>query len=160
MLKPMVQVHNVDGIMVAEFWDCLRLDPMPVQELRQKYEAHLKAKGRPDVVVDLLGVGFAGSAALGNFMALHRLARQRGGGLIFCNVDPTVFEVFRVSKLESLFAFVADRPAALALAAQKPSSSPTSDTDGKKSGSSERSAPLSRPSGDGVRRSDRRGKIS
>src|SRR5205823_7345226 len=76
MLKPAVQVHNEGGILVAEFWDCYRLDPAPVQELRKKYETHLASKGRPEAVIDLLGVGFAGSAALGNFMAMHRLAKQ------------------------------------------------------------------------------------
>jgi anti-anti-sigma factor len=117
MLKPTVQVHNVDGILVAEFWDCYRLDPNPVKELRSRYETHLREQGRPVVVIDLLGVGFAGSAALGNFVALHRLARQNGGQLIFCNVDPTVFEVFRVSKLDPLFSFTADRAKALEVAA-------------------------------------------
>jgi anti-anti-sigma factor len=113
MLKPSVQIHNVDGIMVAEFWDCLRLDPTPVQDLRKHYEAHVQGRGRPEMVVDLSGVDFAGSAALGNFMALHRLVRQNGGRIVFCDVDPTVAEVFRASKLESLFDFVADRATAL-----------------------------------------------
>ena len=113
MLKPSVQIHNVDGIMVAEFWDCLRLDPAPVQDLRKHYETHVQGRGRPEMVVDLSGVDFAGSAALGNFMALHRLVRQNGGRIVFCDVSPTVAEVFRVSKLESLFDFVPDRAAAL-----------------------------------------------
>lgn len=117
MLKPSVQIHNVNGVLVAEFWDCLRLDPAPIQELRKIYEAHVAAKGRPELVIDLLGVGFAGSAALGLFVSIQRFARQHGGRLIFCNVDPTVFEVFRVSKLNPLFSFVSDRMAALALAA-------------------------------------------
>ena len=86
MLKPSVQIHNVDGVMAAEFWDCLRLDPAPVQDLRKHFEAHLRSNGKADLVVDLLGVGFAGSAALGNFVAMQRLARQRNGRLIFCNV--------------------------------------------------------------------------
>jgi hypothetical protein len=60
MLKPSVQVHNVDGLLVAEFWDCLRLDPAPVLDLRNRYEEHVKAGGRPEIVVDLEGVGFAG----------------------------------------------------------------------------------------------------
>jgi len=120
MLKPSVQIHDQDGILLAEFWDCLRLDPAPVQELRSRYEAHLRKKGRPEVVIDLSGVGFAGSAALGNFTALHRDARKNGGRLIFCNVEPTVREVFRASKLESLFDFVADRAAALSLIALGP----------------------------------------
>ncbi|HZW29729.1 MAG TPA: STAS domain-containing protein [Isosphaeraceae bacterium] len=120
MLKPSVQVHNADGILIAEFWDCLRLDPAPVQELRKDYEAHLQRQGRPELVVDLSGVGFAGSAALGNFVALHRMVRQRGGRIVFCNVEPTVAEVFRASKLESLFDFVADREAALRAISARP----------------------------------------
>jgi anti-anti-sigma factor len=113
MLKPSLETHNVDGILVAEFWDCFRLDPAPVQDLRTAYEAHLKNRGRPDVVVDLSGVGFAGSAALGNFVAIHRQVKQHGARLILCNVDPTVREVLRASKLDALFEFAGDRAGAL-----------------------------------------------
>jgi len=155
MLKPTVQVHNVNGVMVAEFWDCFRLDPAPVQELRNVYEAHIGSGNRLDLVIDLLGVGFAGSAALGNFVALHRLARQRGGRLIFCNVDPTVLEVFRVSKLESLFSFVADRDAALALVEREPSISIRDET-------ATPTIPTETPkrNGGGLLRSSRRRKLS
>jgi anti-anti-sigma factor len=103
MLKPMVEVRNEAGILVAEFWDCLRLDPNPVRDLRQHYETHLKAKGKPDLVVDMNGVVFAGSAALGGFLALQRLARQQGGRVVFCKVDENVQEVFRISKLAPMF---------------------------------------------------------
>ena len=117
MLKPTVQVHNENGILVAEFWDCLRLDPGPVQDLRAKFERARAFRGQPGAVTDLLGVGFAGSASLGNFVALHRIARPKNGRLIFCNADAQVFEVFRVLKLEPLFTFTADRASALAIAA-------------------------------------------
>jgi anti-anti-sigma factor len=118
MLKPMVEVKNEGGVLVAEFWDCLRLDPNPVRDLRQHYEAHVRSKGKPDLVVDLNGVVFAGSAALGGFLALNRLARQQGGRVVFCNVDENVHEVFRISKLTPMFVFVEDRPAALAFLAK------------------------------------------
>ncbi len=114
MLKPSVEVGLVGGILVAEFWDCLRLDPVPVQGLRKEFESHLQSGGRPDLVVDLLGVGFAGSAALGGFVAIQRLSRAKGGRMVFCNTDPTVYEVFRVSKLVNLYTFAPDRSAALA----------------------------------------------
>ncbi len=117
MLKPTVEVRNEGGVLVAEFWDCLRLDPAPVRDLRQHFEAHMRAKGRPDIVVDLNGVSFAGSASLGGFLALHRLALQQGGRVVFCNVDEDVHEVFRISKLAPMFSFVDDRAAALALLA-------------------------------------------
>lgn len=162
MLKPAVQVHDINGLMVAEFWDCFRLDPAPVQELRKRYETHTAAKGSPDLVIDLLGVGFAGSAALGHFVALHRIARPQGGRLVFCNVDPTVLEVFRVSKLEPLFTFVADRPAALALIAGQGSAAPKADGSAPSAApaGAPRPAPLRKTGGDGLLHSSRRKKLS
>jgi anti-anti-sigma factor len=120
MLKPKVEVRLEDGILVAEFWDCLRLDPAPVMDLRNKYEAHLRTRGRPELVIDLNGVSYAGSASLGHFVSLNRVARGQGGRLIFCNVDESVLEVFRISKLAPLFFFAPDKPAALQLAISGP----------------------------------------
>jgi stage II sporulation protein AA (anti-sigma F factor antagonist) len=113
MLKPSVEVKLKDGVLVAEFWDCLRLDPSAVSDLRRETESHLSRDGRPELVVDLNGVGFAGSSALGGFLAIQRLCRQKGGRVVLCNVEPTVREVFRVSKLDSFFEFATDLPEAL-----------------------------------------------
>jgi len=124
MLKPAVQAHDIGGILVVEFWDCLRLDPAPVLQVRNLYEGHLRKGGRPDLVVDLSGVGYAGSAALGNFVALHRIVRPNGGRIVFCNVDPTVAEVFRASKLESLFEFYTDRDMACRAVNERPAGEP------------------------------------
>jgi anti-anti-sigma factor len=112
MLKPSVQIREEDGVLTAEFWDCLRLDPAPVADLRKAYGEYSRRTRRAEVVVDLNGVAFAGSAALGAFLAI----RRDGARMIFCNVDSNVREVFRVSKLEPLFFFAEDKPAALALA--------------------------------------------
>jgi anti-anti-sigma factor len=157
MLKPMVEVKDEGGVLVAEFWDCLRLDPNPVRDLRQHYETHVRSKGKPDLVVDLNGVVFAGSAALGGFLALNRLARQQGGRVVFCNVDENVHEVFRISKLTPMFTFVEDRPAALAfLARSLEDHAPATDAHGP-AASSPSSSPSSPPRGDGpLRRMKRR----
>lgn len=142
MLKPSVQVSNDDGVLVAEFWDCLRLDPAPVKELRQHLEAHMKAGGRPLLVIDLLGVAFAGSASLGGFLALHRLTSPLGGRVVFCNVDETVYEVFRISKLSPMFGFASDRPAALEMIRSGPPDVPSpSPTEGTPKASPEPPAP-------------------
>lgn len=114
MLKPNVTVQLLDGILVAEFWDCLRLDPAPVADLKVRYEKHLRERGRADLVVDLNGVDFAGSSALGGFVSIQRLGRQHAGRVVVCNVAAQVREVFRVTKLDSLFAFADDVPSALA----------------------------------------------
>ncbi len=110
MFGPNVQVEDAGGALMAEFWDCHRLDPKPVSDLRKLLEKHL-GRGRPAVLlVDLSGVGFAGSAALGGFVGMRKL----GVRVIFYNVEPTVREVFRLSHLENFFHFETDREAALA----------------------------------------------
>jgi anti-anti-sigma factor len=113
MLKPTLQVRMLDGMLMAEFWDCLRLDPEPVKALRAAFDAHIRQGGRPIVLVDLSGVDFAGSTALSGFVGL----RKAGARLIFYNVDPTVREVFRVSNLDALFGFAANLETAQAVAA-------------------------------------------
>lgn len=125
MLKPRVEVRAVDGGLVAEFWDCVRLDPQPVRDLRQRMEEHATNGGGADLIVDLNGVGFAGSAALGGFVAIQRECRARSGRVVFCNVEPTVREVFRVTNLETLFQFAQDLAAArVTLARRNGSESP------------------------------------
>lgn len=114
MLKPSVAVQLQDGVLVAEFWDCLRLDPAPVSELKVHYDKQLRSGGRPDLIIDLNGVDFAGSSALGGFVSIQRLGRQHAGKVIVCNVSPQVREVFRVTKLESIFTFATDVSSALA----------------------------------------------
>jgi anti-anti-sigma factor len=117
MLKPSVEVREGDGFLVAEFWDCHRLDPAPVADLRRRVDDHLGRGGRAGLVVNLLGVGYAGSAALSGFTGIHRALKARGGSLVFAQVEPNVREIFRVGRLEPLFRFATDVPEALALLA-------------------------------------------
>lgn len=112
MLKPSVRVQTIDGYLVADFWDCLRLDPQPVRDLSRQYEELVDGQTPPDLVIDLGGVEFAGSTALGAFNALQRACKNRLGRVVFCNVEDAVREVFRVSRLESLYVFVDDVPEA------------------------------------------------
>ena len=110
MLKPRVELKAERDLLVAEFWDCLRLDPAPVKDLSARYRAAVAEGARPDLVVDFAGVSFAGSAALGGFVTLQRLCRQNGGQLVLCNLEETVMEAFTLSRLDSLFSFAPDLP--------------------------------------------------
>lgn len=108
MLKPRAELHLIEQWAVAEFWDCLRLDPSAVTQLRTLVEKHLAGGGRPELIVDLSGVGFAGSASLGGFIGIHKLLKPQGGGVIFCNVEPPVVDTLRVTKIDGLCPIVAD----------------------------------------------------
>jgi anti-anti-sigma factor len=112
MLSPKVELRTEQGILYAEFWDCLRLDPAPVKDLLGKYRDASAEASRPDLIIDFSGVTFAGSAALSGFINLQRACRQNGGRIVLCNVEPTVGAAFRLSRLDGMFTFVEDPPAA------------------------------------------------
>ncbi len=122
-LRPSVQTHLVDGHLLAEFWDCLRLDPVPVQALQGLYDTHLRNGGKADIIIDLSGVTFAGSTALGGFLKLQREASKNDGRVAFCHVEPNVLEVIQMSNIETYFLFFPNRQEALAFFS-KPASTP------------------------------------
>jgi anti-anti-sigma factor len=53
--------------------------------------------------VDLARVTYLTSAALEEFLALHRRVRACGGQLTVENVTPQVYEVFEITRLTTLF---------------------------------------------------------
>lgn len=113
MFKPHVRVVEDNGVLVADFWDCTRLDQEPVRDLRSKVNERVNAGGNADLVVDFQGVSFAGSASLSGFVTLQRDCRRAGGQLVLCGLDATVRDSFRISGLETLFHFVSSQEDAL-----------------------------------------------
>jgi len=114
VLKPSVELREESGVLVAEFWDCLRLDPKPVADLRVQFSQFSAKTGLKDLIIDLSGIDFAGSAALSGFLSLSRAIKQMGGRMMFCNVDRNVAEIFQVSKLGPMFQFSEDKASARA----------------------------------------------
>ena len=92
-------------------WQVLPLVPTHDDD-GSPYNAPSAMAGNPDLIVDFSGVTFAGSAALSGFVNLQRACRQHGGRIVLCNLEPTVTEAFRISRLESFFLFARDLPAA------------------------------------------------
>lgn len=117
MSESRAQIREMCGAVIVEFLDSARLDPAPVRQLRLDLQSLQSRADHANVIVDLKGVGFAGSATLGGLVAIQRDCGTLGGRVVLCNVDPTVREVFRVTRLETLFHFVPDTTSALAAVA-------------------------------------------
>lgn len=111
-LKPSVEARVIDGRLVAEFWDCLRMDLAPILKLQELYDRHLRDGGKADLILDLGGVEFVGSSVLGGILRIHRTAGKNDARLVMYNVDPTVRDAFRVSHVENLFVYVDDQESA------------------------------------------------
>jgi anti-sigma B factor antagonist len=55
------------------------------------------------ILLDFSNVEYLSSAALGRFIILHKKVLAAGGRLVLYNIDPEIYEVFAVTKLNKLF---------------------------------------------------------
>jgi anti-sigma B factor antagonist len=53
------------------------------------------------------------SAALAKLITLNKKLQQVNGRLVLCNIDPQIYEVFEITKLNKLFDIQAEEQAAL-----------------------------------------------
>jgi anti-sigma B factor antagonist len=75
----------------------------------------------PRIAIDLSGLIFVNSAALGAFIAAHRRCQERGGELCFVSPRNAVIQVLRVTNLDRLIPIFPDLKTAHA-ALSKPKS--------------------------------------
>lgn len=79
-----------------------RLDAAAAPGLRNA-TADLANLGKVRVVLDLAGVEFVDSSGLGALIHMHKTFEPQGR-LALCNVDPKVAQLFKVTRLERVFA--------------------------------------------------------
>lgn len=93
--------------------DVARLDAAAAPSLRNA-TADLANQGKFRVVLDLNGVEFVDSSGLGALIHMHKTFQPQGR-LAVCNVDPKVSQLFKVTRLDRVFAIAATVSEAAAL---------------------------------------------
>ncbi len=75
--------------------------------------AGLATAEQPDVVVDLRGVTFLDSTALGVLVGAHKRSRELGGELRLAVTEPRILKIFEITGLTEVFTIAATPEAAL-----------------------------------------------
>ena len=88
------------------------IDVATAPPLRDRLQA-LSASGKPTVVVNLLGVTFLDSTALGVLVAALKRSREAGGDLPLVIDEPRILRVFEITGLTGVFSIFGSVGAAL-----------------------------------------------
>lgn len=68
----------------------------------------------PYVVLDCSGLGYLQSILIGKFISFQKKFQAKGGQVVFCNVEPHLYEkTFGIMRLAKLFSVYQDEQAAL-----------------------------------------------
>ncbi len=103
-----------DGeITIVEFLDKNILDEASIQTIGDEILGLIEASANPKMLIDFSNVDHLSSAALGALITINNKVRQKDGQLRLSHIDPQIYEVFVITKLNKLFQIHDTTPSAL-----------------------------------------------
>lgn len=98
-----LNVSESDGITVVSFNDRNILEEANIQAIGDEVSAIVESQAIPKILINFEGVEHLSSAALGTLITINNKVRQKGGQLRLAHIDPQIYEVFIITKLNKLF---------------------------------------------------------
>jgi len=98
-----LEVEDIGDVTVVNFVDRRILDEQNIQIIGEQLFSLVDEVGRRKILLNFGNVEFLSSAALGKLIALHKKLQAVGGRLILCNIDPEIYEVFEITRLDRFF---------------------------------------------------------
>ncbi|MFB3890400.1 MAG: STAS domain-containing protein [Phycisphaerae bacterium] len=111
--NPRVKVTEVDGATVVSLIDRKILDEVNIGQIGEQLNALVAKSPQPKIVVDFTAVSHMSSSALGMIITLHKRIREKNGQLRLCSIQPAIYEVFVITRLNEILKICATQQEAL-----------------------------------------------
>jgi len=98
----MIHVTDRNGVTVARICAEAILNEAQVQAFGRALLALADVPGRR-VILNFLGLQHLTSLALGGLIRLHKRLAESGGELCLADIDPRIYELFSITRLDRLF---------------------------------------------------------
>jgi anti-sigma B factor antagonist len=108
-----LEVEDIGDVTVVNFTDKKILDEQNIQVIGEQLFSLVEELGRRKILLNFRNVEYLSSAALGKFITLNKKVNTAGGKLVLCNIDPQIYEVFQITKLDKLFKIEKDEQVGL-----------------------------------------------
>ncbi len=108
-----LRIKKVNDVTQVEFIDRNILDEANIQLIGEEISSIIEASPRPKLLISFTNVDHLSSAALGTLITVNNKVRQATGQLRLSDIDPQIFEVFVITKLNKLFEIHPDEAQAL-----------------------------------------------
>jgi anti-sigma B factor antagonist len=108
-----LEVEDIGDVTVVNFIDRKILDEQNIQLIGEQLFSLVDEVGRRKLLLNFGNVEYLSSAALGKLITLNKKLQGVGGKLILCNIDPQIYEVFEITKLDRFFTIQKEEQAAL-----------------------------------------------
>ena len=102
--KPRISVEYADNATIVSFVDEKILEEMDIRALQETIMSVVEsASGGMNMILDFGNVRFLSSAVLGLLIRISKRIYERDGRLKLCNINPKIYEVFKITRLTKTF---------------------------------------------------------
>ncbi len=98
-----IRVKQTEGVTQVEFIDRNILDEANIQAIGEEIGSIIERSAQPRLLISFANVDHLSSAALGTLITVNTKIRNKGGKLCLANIDPQIYEVFVITRLNQLF---------------------------------------------------------
>ena len=112
-----LKIASEGDVTVVDLMDQKILDEASISQIGEELFALAASQETPRLALDFAQVGHMSSSALGMLITLHKRVREKDGRLALCNISPSIYEVFVITRLNEVFTVCDSREAAVAEAA-------------------------------------------
>ena len=102
-MSTMLQVEKIDGFLEVSFLEKNILDESNIQQIGHELEAALSGSKAPKLIIDFGNVEHLSSAALGILITTNKKVQELGGKMSLANIQPAIFEIFKITRLDRVF---------------------------------------------------------
>jgi anti-sigma B factor antagonist len=98
-----LKVTRVGETVQVEFTTRKILDEANIAEIGEQLTAIVEKEDRPRIIISFAAVDHLSSAALGTLITINNKVKQKSGQLRLSDINPQIYEVFNITKLNKLF---------------------------------------------------------
>lgn len=108
-----LRLEMADGIAVVHFIASKIVTEEDIQEISDQLNRFVDEDGHRRLLLNFDNVRYLSSATLGKLINLKKKLAKDGGQLKLCSIYPDLLEVFKITRLDTVFEILPDEPTAL-----------------------------------------------
>jgi len=102
-IKPRISVQYAENATIVSFVDEKILEEMDIRALQESIMSVVEQAERINLILDFGNVRFLSSAVLGLLIRVLKRICEQEGQLKLCNINPKIYEVFKITRLNKTF---------------------------------------------------------
>ena len=108
-IKPRISVRYAGDATIVSFTDEKILEEKDINELQASLMAVIEsAASKINLILDFGNVRFLSSAVLGLLIRVSKRIYEQEGQLRLCNINPRIYEIFKITRLTKTFDIYTD----------------------------------------------------